>query len=126
MQPPFANCRTNLVSRQHNSHLRCSRTLHGYTTSRRATDSGANTRVGRISSIKRIRVADLTVDYILFCAADVDLAINPNEVSDAKYVSKQELEEMFADPRESGSLLACNRWIVVTDLQKTPLPLGSG
>ncbi len=37
------------------------------------------------------------VDYILFCSLDVDLEINPNEVSDAKYVSKPELEAMFAD-----------------------------
>ena len=68
----------------------------------------------------------MTVDYILFCAADVDLEINPNEVSDARYVSKQELEEMFADPRESPPHLVCHRWDVVIDLQKTPLPLGSG
>lgn len=41
------------------------------------------------------------IDYILFCAADVDLEINPNEVSDARYVSKQELEAMFADSQNS-------------------------
>ena len=41
-----------------------------------------------------------TVDYILFCALDVTLDINPNEVSDAKYVSKDELEAMFADESE--------------------------
>ena len=39
-----------------------------------------------------------TVDYIMFCSLDVDLEINPNEVSDARYVSKAELEAMFADP----------------------------
>jgi isopentenyl-diphosphate delta-isomerase len=33
----------------------------------------------------------------LFCALDVTLDINPNEVSAAQYVSKQELETMFAD-----------------------------
>lgn len=44
------------------------------------------------------------VDYILFCALDVTLDINPNEVSDAKYVSKEELEAMFADEGESCRL----------------------
>jgi isopentenyl-diphosphate delta-isomerase len=38
------------------------------------------------------------VDYILFCALDVTVDANPNEVSAAKYVSKDELEAMFADP----------------------------
>ena len=37
------------------------------------------------------------VDYILFCTLDVDLEVNPNEISDARYVSKAELEAMFAD-----------------------------
>ena len=40
------------------------------------------------------------VDYIMFTALDVTLNINPNEVSDAKYVSKGELEAMFADESE--------------------------
>jgi isopentenyl-diphosphate delta-isomerase len=35
------------------------------------------------------------VDYILFCSLDVTLEPNMNEVSDAKYVSKDELENMF-------------------------------
>lgn len=42
----------------------------------------------------------ILVDYILFCTLDVDLDINPNEVSDARYVSKAELEGMFADDCE--------------------------
>ena len=42
----------------------------------------------------------LSVDYILFCTLDVDLDINNNEVSDARYVSKIELEAMFADDSE--------------------------
>ena len=50
--------------------------------------------------LKSIRRADLIVDYILFCALDVTVDINPNEVSDAKYVSKDELEAMFADESE--------------------------
>lgn len=46
-------------------------------------------------------LADSTVDYILFCTLNVDLEPNMNEVSDAKYVSKDELEAMF---QESGQL----------------------
>lgn len=38
-----------------------------------------------------------SVDYILFATLDVTLDINPNEVSDARYVSQDELKEMFAD-----------------------------
>ncbi|WVQ80655.1 isopentenyl-diphosphate delta-isomerase [Cryptococcus sp. DSM 104549] len=41
------------------------------------------------------------IDYILFCTLHVDLDINPNEVSDARYVSKAELQAMFADPANS-------------------------
>ena len=37
----------------------------------------------------------MLVDYILFCTLDVTLEPNMNEVSDAKYVSKDELEQMF-------------------------------
>jgi isopentenyl-diphosphate delta-isomerase len=43
----------------------------------------------------------MIVDYILFCTLDVTLEPNMNEVSDAKYVSKEELEAMFT---ESGKL----------------------
>jgi isopentenyl-diphosphate delta-isomerase len=39
----------------------------------------------------------LTVDYVLFSTPDVTLNINPNEVSDTKWVSKSELEELFKD-----------------------------
>lgn len=38
------------------------------------------------------------VDYILFTALDVTLDINPNEIGDSRYVSKDELEAMFVDP----------------------------
>ncbi|XAO23860.1 isopentenyl-diphosphate Delta-isomerase [Cryptococcus bacillisporus CA1280] len=41
------------------------------------------------------------IDYILFSTLNVDLDLNPNEVSDAKYVSKSELEAMFTDPSNS-------------------------
>lgn len=35
------------------------------------------------------------IDYILFIQADVDLDVNSNEVRDTKYVSPDELKEMF-------------------------------
>jgi isopentenyl-diphosphate delta-isomerase len=35
------------------------------------------------------------IDYILFIKADVDLKVNPNEVQATKYVSPEELKEMF-------------------------------
>ncbi|KAK4689055.1 isopentenyl-diphosphate Delta-isomerase, partial [Tremellales sp. Uapishka_1] len=41
------------------------------------------------------------IDYILFCSLDVTTDLNPNEVSDARYVSKQELQDMFADDTNS-------------------------
>jgi isopentenyl-diphosphate delta-isomerase len=41
--------------------------------------------------------ADVTVDYILFIKAKVDLEINSNEVQDTKYVSQAELKKMFED-----------------------------
>lgn len=45
-------------------------------------------------------LTETQVDYILFSTLNVDLDLNPNEVSDAKYVSKSELEAMFTDPCE--------------------------
>ena len=41
------------------------------------------------------------IDYILFIKADVDLDINPNEVQDTKYVSSDELKQMFKDDKRS-------------------------
>ena len=38
------------------------------------------------------------VDYILFICADVTVNPNPNEIRDHRYVSKQELIEMFEAP----------------------------
>jgi isopentenyl-diphosphate delta-isomerase len=38
------------------------------------------------------------VDYILFIKADVDLDVNPNEVRDTRFVSQEDLKEMFKDP----------------------------
>jgi len=37
------------------------------------------------------------VDYILFATKDVSLDPNPNEVSDARYVTEKELRQMFED-----------------------------
>jgi len=39
------------------------------------------------------------VDYILFLAANVTVTPNLNEIRDHKYVSKEELESMFQDPK---------------------------
>ena len=40
------------------------------------------------------------VDYVLFlqCSEEPPITMNPDEVSDCKYVSNQELREMFEDP----------------------------
>ncbi|KAK6499761.1 isopentenyl-diphosphate delta-isomerase idi1 [Arthrobotrys musiformis] len=38
------------------------------------------------------------IDYILFTQKEVDLAPNPNEVKDTKYVTADELKEMFQNP----------------------------
>ncbi|KAG1644566.1 hypothetical protein G6F44_002713 [Rhizopus delemar] len=38
------------------------------------------------------------IDYILFMKADVTLSLNPNEIRDIKYVTPEELQEMFKDP----------------------------
>jgi isopentenyl-diphosphate delta-isomerase len=39
----------------------------------------------------------VAVDYILFIQADVDLDINPNEVQASRYVTPEELKEMYSD-----------------------------
>lgn len=41
----------------------------------------------------------LTVDYILFIKADVDLEPNLNEVRDTGYVTAKKLKSMFKDPQ---------------------------
>ncbi|KAF2829333.1 Isopentenyldiphosphate isomerase [Ophiobolus disseminans] len=38
------------------------------------------------------------IDYILFIKADVDLNVNPNEVRDSRFVSQEDLKDMFKDP----------------------------
>jgi hypothetical protein len=38
------------------------------------------------------------VDYIIIIIADVDVDVNPNEVRDTRYVSPEELKEMFKQP----------------------------
>lgn len=37
------------------------------------------------------------VDYILLIKSDVDHTPNPNEVKESKYVSQQDLRQMFRD-----------------------------
>ncbi|KAK5165509.1 isopentenyl-diphosphate delta-isomerase idi1 [Saxophila tyrrhenica] len=37
------------------------------------------------------------IDYILFIKADVDLNVNPNEVQDTKYVTSDQLKQMFTE-----------------------------
>lgn len=63
--------------------------------------SGASTRVclPRHSVDSRSRKADLyAVDYILFIKANVDLAINENEVQATQYVTADALKKKFDDP----------------------------
>mgnify|MGYP002621345916 CR=1 FL=1 len=38
------------------------------------------------------------VDYILFIKANVDLNINKNEVQATRYVTPEELKQLFQDP----------------------------
>lgn len=52
-----------------------------------------------------------TVDYILFATKDVDLDINPNEVSDARYVTESELKTMFEN--EDGRFKRCPLLLVM-------------
>jgi isopentenyl-diphosphate delta-isomerase len=55
----------------------------------------------RVSIFKECLFIDanvnLPVDYILFAQATVNLNINPNEVKAYKYVTAEELKEMFKD-----------------------------
>lgn len=37
------------------------------------------------------------IDYILFIKSDVDHTANPNEVQDTRYVSQEDLRQMFKD-----------------------------
>ena len=46
---------------------------------------------------KSLKKSSLTVDYILFIKADVDLNVNPNEVRDTRFVSQTDLKAMFKD-----------------------------
>ena len=49
-------------------------------------------------STLRYEADHVPVDYILFIRANVDLEINENEVKDTKYVSPEELKQLFEDP----------------------------
>ncbi|KAL1935820.1 hypothetical protein VTP01DRAFT_4960 [Rhizomucor pusillus] len=66
------------------------------------------------------------IDYIFFIKADVDLAVNPNEVRDVKYVTPDELRAMFAQPdipMTPWFKLICNTflfkwWDNIDDIEK--------
>ena len=62
---------------------------------------------------------DGVVDYIIVIIADVDLDVNPNEVRDTRYVSPDELKEMFKQPGMPCSLRPVS-YIYCLDLQFTP------
>lgn len=59
------------------------------------------------------------VDYILFATKDVSLDPNPNEVSDARYVTEKELRQMFEDKGTSS------RFRRLIDFSLTPPRLAS-
>jgi isopentenyl-diphosphate Delta-isomerase len=59
------------------------------------------------------------VDYILIIIAKVDLDVNPNEVRDTKFVSPEELKEMFKQPGDTPSP-CLRRMTDVTGLKFTP------
>lgn len=44
------------------------------------------------------------MDYIIIIIADVDSEVNPNEVRDTRYVSPDELNEMF---QQQGTSFFC-------------------
>ena len=50
----------------------------------------------------------VSVDYLLFIVKDVSMTLNPDEVADAKYVSREELKEICrkADAGEDGLKLS--------------------
>ena len=60
-----------------------------------------------------VMVKGSLLDHILFICADVTINPNPNEIRDHRYVSKQELIEMFGAP---GNLFT--RWfkLIARDL----------
>jgi isopentenyl-diphosphate delta-isomerase len=45
------------------------------------------------------------IDHILFVQKDLEYKVNPNEVAECKYVTKAELQEMFAKRDEMGLLI---------------------
>ena len=70
-------------------------------------DSGESMKVRSNAALRMDRLMVwLSVDYILFFTGDVTVTPNENEIRDHKYVSKQELQDMFADP---GAFLAYHK-----------------
>ncbi|BFZ60197.1 isopentenyl-diphosphate delta-isomerase idi1 [Saitoella coloradoensis] len=58
------------------------------------------------------------IDYILFIRAPVTYAANPNEIKDAKYVSREEMQNMFVDPAYEGKFTPWFKLICETFLFK--------
>lgn len=73
-----------------------SSTLLGFITSLRQMVFGENMRVSLSPCVRSYKLTS-AVDYVVFATANVQLEENPNEVSDTRYVSKEELEELFQD-----------------------------
>lgn len=62
-----------------------------------------------------------TVDYILFLTKDVTVEANANEVRDYKYVSKEELIQMFEDASKFlGFTIQLTLNVVTSDIDFTP------
>lgn len=70
----------------------------------------------------------MVVDYILVIVADVDLDVNPNEVRDTRYVSPEELKEMFQQPGKPRFVYLIKSRLTIhamvpVDLQEVPFRL---
>jgi isopentenyldiphosphate isomerase len=68
---------------------------------------GASTRVSLLGVLKYAVIIKTSfincdlVDYIFIIRANVDLNLNLNEVKSVRYVSKAEMEHIFANPGKS-------------------------
>lgn len=52
-----------------------------------------------ISSLTNERARGVTVDYILVFVGNVEIALNPNEVDDTKFVTIDELSRLLSEER---------------------------
>lgn len=67
-------------------------------------ENGVNMKVSYSHNSKQVTTSSWRkfchqVDYILFIKADVDVEANPNEAQDTRYVTPQELKDMFKDEK---------------------------